>query len=135
MATVRINESSLIRLVENGIDRKLDLFKANLLKELERLAPHDTGKLSKGFSVEIVGKINGNDLALVIFNETHYAPFVIYGTNPARVPPSPSLSRWAMKRGLDPFAISKSISSKGVAPHSGFMLEAIISAAKLTRGQ
>ena len=46
----------------------------------------------------------------------HYGPDLEFGTDP-HWPPIEPLKRWAQQRGINPYAVQKSISKKGTDPH------------------
>ncbi len=83
--------------------------------------PHvDTGRLQSSIHTNI-----GN-LKAVVTPTSKYAVFVHEGRRPGKMPPFKSgteLNRWAVKKGMNPFLVARSIARKGTKPHK-FMNDA-----------
>lgn len=77
--------------------------------------PTSTGELKRSITTKVVE--SGTDSVLVATGtNVAYAPPVEYGSGPHNVPIS-ALEPWARKRGIPVWALWKSISLHGTAPH------------------
>ena len=77
------------------------------------LAPHDTGSLQRSILAE-----RGYPSAKVIVNSP-YGAAVEFGTRP-HFPPIDAITKWANKKGINPYALAFSISKKGTKAHPYF---------------
>ncbi len=85
------------------------------------LVPVDTGRLRQSIVSDVKG--TGFDVVGVVSPKEKYGVYVELGTKP-HFPPVGALSKWAKKRGLNPYLIARSISKKGTKPHP-FMAPAL----------
>jgi len=99
--------------VEKGISK--GIAKATLLFEgaSAKEAPADTGRLRGGITSSITPTVG------TIFTTSKYAKYVHDGTKPHRVSGS-KLKAWAIRKGLNPYAVAKSISRKGTRANPFF---------------
>jgi hypothetical protein len=72
-------------------------------------APRDTSKMAGGWDLEM------SFMKGVLKNTTNYAAAVDAGSRPHFVSPQ-SLKAWAGRKGLNPFAVAKSIAKHGTKP-------------------
>lgn len=69
-------------------------------------APHSTGNLQRSMHMEY------KPIQVEVKPSAEYAKYVEFGTKPHYVNPS-ALESWAKKKGLNPFAVARSIRMKG----------------------
>lgn len=70
-------------------------------------SPVDTGKLRGGFEINV--ELMSGTLA----NKTDYAYWVAVGRQAGTFPPISAIKKWAERKGLNPYAVAKSIAKKG----------------------
>ena len=89
----------------------------NSVIEIQRntreLAPHDTGALQRSILAE-----EEYPTSKVIVNSP-YGAAMEYGTRP-HFPPIDAITKWANKKGINPYALAFSISKKGTKAHPYF---------------
>lgn len=101
--------------VERSLLRRTAIFVAGVAKSL---APVDRGELRA--KIEI--KEHSNE-RLEVISGAKYSEFVERGTR-AHIPPFAPIERWALRRGLPPGAVWRSIGQKGTKAHP-FMQPAV----------
>lgn len=71
----------------------------------------DTGSLKRSVRYHFTSKV-----AVEIAPEAEHAPFLEYGTHP-HYPPIEGIRRWAKKKGINPYALQRSIGKRGTRAH------------------
>lgn len=113
-----------------GLGRVLDIFEqagkfgetqlkralsrgAILLQRAEREeAPRDTSNLAGNINIIDLGPME-----TMISPKANYAEPIHNGRLPGNPPPASALESWARRKGLNPYAVSKSIGQKGTKPN------------------
>lgn len=95
--------------ISKGIAKATLLFEGASAKE----APADTGRLRGGITSTLTPTVG------TIFTSSKYAKYVHDGTKPHKVS-GRRLEGWARKKGLNPYAVAKSISRKGTKANPFF---------------
>lgn len=72
-------------------------------------SPVDTGKLRSSFELKV--ELMRGELR----NKTDYAYWVAVGRKPGTYPPFSAIKKWAERKGLNPYAVQKSLGKKGTA--------------------
>lgn len=86
---------------------------AIILQRAERQeAPRDTSNLANMISIIDVGSME-----VMISPRANYAEAIHNGRLPGNPPPASALESWARRKGLNPYAVSKSIGQKGTKPN------------------
>lgn len=78
------------------------------------LAPKDTGRLAGSITFAITG--SGANLTSKIGPSVAYGLPVEKGRAAGKMPPVAALMGWASRKGIDPYALAKSIARKGIKP-------------------
>jgi len=99
------SKSIIERHLQGGIRRSA----FNFERLMKREAPVDTGGLRQSVTHEL------KQLTAEIAPNKRYAVFVEMGTKPHGMPvgSNPQFQQWARRKGLNPYAVAKSISQKG----------------------
>jgi hypothetical protein len=94
---------------------KLDFSKAleklakEIVKDMQDKVPVDLGSLKRS----ITFKVTPDEIT---FDMLEYGMAVHYGSRP-HFPPVKAIRGWAKRKGINPYALQKSIGKKGTAPH------------------
>lgn len=100
------------------------MFQRILLKvegESRRGAPRDTGALGRSIRNDLTGQ--GLNLEGRVFSNLIYAPIMEFGRRPGTMPPPAALEGWARRKGLNAFAVARSIAKFGIpSPRSRLKL-------------
>ncbi len=128
MATVRVNLSAL----NNYISRVVQPYLLRKAEDIARVAKTEAPRSSGNLANSIIVEKSPKGGAIVRVKAGH-AGFVHQGTGPQHVPGarapyyprvSASLIRWAMTKGLNPYAVAHGISNNGT-PANPFLERAI----------
>lgn len=124
------NGATHLELELPGLGRVLDIFEqagkfgetqlkralnrgAIILQRAERQeAPRDTSNMANLISIIDVGSME-----VMISPRANYAEPIHNGRLPGNPPPASALESWARRKGLNPYAVSKSIGQKGTKPN------------------
>lgn len=79
------------------------------------LAPRFSGELINSISTVVTG--GGASITATIGPRVKYAQWVERGRGPGRPPPVVAIEAWARAKGLNPYALARSIGRKGTRPH------------------
>lgn len=79
------------------------------------LAPQFSGALVQSIATTISG--GGASLSADIGPRAAYARYVERGRGPGRPPPVAAVEAWARSKGMNPYALARSIGRKGTKPH------------------
>lgn len=90
-------------------------------KAARKLAPFDTNAMRLSIESSISKEIGG--IAVEVGPTQPYGKYVEYGTRPHPVPVA-AIAGWAKRKGLNPYAVAKSIAKKGTKAHP-FMAPAL----------
>lgn len=83
------------------------------VQRAERLeAPRDTSNLAANINIIDLGPME-----TMITPKADYAEAVHNGRLPGNAPPVSALEKWASRKGLNPYAVQKSIDKKGTKPN------------------
>ena len=82
----------------------------DIQREEVKQAPHDTGNLQRSIQFRY------QPIQAIIEPVANYATYVHEGTKPHH-PPVRAIQGWALKRGINPFALAKSMARKGTPPN------------------
>lgn len=86
---------------------------AIILQRAERLeAPRDTSNLAANINIIDLGPME-----TMISPKANYAEAVHKGRLPGSAPPVSALESWAARKGINPYAVQKSIQRKGTKPN------------------
>lgn len=101
------------RIVVGSLREALNKASGLLYRAVLDETPTSTGTLKKAMARDFP-----EPLAARIFPQVQYALYVHEGTRPHGIPaaelgPGGSLARWAKKKGLNPYAVAKSIAVRG----------------------
>lgn len=83
------------------------------VQRAERLeAPRDTSNLAANINIIDLGPME-----TMISPKANYAEAIHNGRLPGNPPPASALESWARRKGLNPYAVAKSIGRKGTKPN------------------
>ena len=83
------------------------------LQRAERIeAPRDTSNLAANINIIDLGPME-----VMISPKANYAEAIHKGRLPGNPPPASQLESWARRKGLNPYAVAKSIGRKGTKPN------------------
>lgn len=86
---------------------------AVIIQRGERIeAPRDTSNLANRIDI-----IESGPLEMTIGPRAKYSIEVHEGRRPGSAPPASALESWARRKGLNPYAVAKSIQRKGTKPN------------------
>lgn len=91
---------------EPHINKAIGRSLVRILGQEKQQAPVDTGNLRDNWKIDI-GRFEGS-----LVSNAPYSAAVHGGSRP-HMPPVDAITRWAQKRGLNPWAVAKSIAKKG----------------------
>lgn len=91
---------------EQFVNRAINRSLVRILGEEKQQAPVHTGNLRDNWKLDF-GRFQGT-----LSSNAPYSMAVHFGTSPHAVPAS-ALTAWAAKKGLNPWAVAKSIAKKG----------------------
>jgi HK97 gp10 family phage protein len=94
-------------LIEAAARVFLESSAAVVQQKARNAAPEDTGGLRKSIQARV-----GRGLSITVEALAPHAPFVEFGTRP-HMPPVSSLAGWALRKGLNPWAVAMSIARRG----------------------
>lgn len=116
---ININVDELNRLADNvnlasnelkpEVEKALEQAGSAVRSEARGLVPVDTGELKKSISVMVK---DANPMSVEVGPDVNYGADVEFGTKPHAVSAG-ALSGWAKRKGLNPYAVAKSIEKKG----------------------
>lgn len=97
---------------ENQLKRALNRG-AIILQRAERIeAPRDTSNLAANINIIDLGPME-----VMISPKANYAEAIHNGRLPGNPPPASALESWARRKGLNAYAVAKSIGKKGTKPN------------------
>ena len=100
--------------VKQELAKAMETSTTMLKYEARNTVSVDTGALRRSIGNQVT--LRGNSVIGRVGAGERYGTYVEYGTHPHYVS-AKALERWARKRGLNPYAVARSIARKGTQKH------------------
>lgn len=117
-------EKEIESIVDSALDRNLKqgahIAGAEIQSEARRMVPVDTGALR----ISIENSALAGALGVEVGPTQPYGKEIEFGRPPGTYVSPAALKKWAAKRGLNPYAVSKSIQAKG-SPAQPYLFPAV----------
>lgn len=110
--------------VNTGIRGEIFKGSEDISSDAKRFAPVDLGNLREGIGYTVKDRSKGTLVEGEVISSDPSSAYLEYGTGP-HYPPIAAITPWAERKGIDPYALQKSIGENGTKEHP-YMLPAYL---------